>query len=225
LNLEISKVIVSAVLVLFAAVAPRAAVAQNMAEGHTVEVNGIEIYYEVVGEGEPLVLLHSFSNSGRIFDPFVEAFAGQYRLIVPDLRGHGGSTNPGGEFTMRQSALAQYDADNFPEAGWNRLRQVHKHGDEQIRNLIKALAGFAESHDDLTFTPPALATIAARTLFVHGDRDYCFPVSMVEEMYTAVPKSYLWIVPNGGHVPIYGRWQSPFTETVMEFLNGGWEEG
>ena len=262
-------------------ITPHPALSWGGPEGHTVEVNGITLYYETAGEGEPLVLLHSFTNSGRIFEPFAEAFGERYRLIIPDLRGHGGSTNPGGVFTMRQSALdifalldhlgidsfkavgisagavtllhmatqqperveamvlvgsgmyytiacretlAKYDPDAFPEAGWERLRGIHKHGDDQIRALFAALKGFSESYDDLTFTPPALATIRARTLFAHGDRDYCFPVSMVEEMYRSIPRAYLWVIPNGGHVPIYGAWQPMFTETVLEFLDGSWEE-
>jgi pimeloyl-ACP methyl ester carboxylesterase len=280
MNATASQAIVVLIVILGTVSSPIAGLCQDAPKGQTISLNGIDLYYEVMGEGEPLVLLHSFTNSGRIFDPFIDAFASNYRLIIPDLRGHGGSTNPGGEFTMRQSALdifalldhleidsfkaigfsagavtllhmatqqperieavalvgsgmyytidcrktlAKYDADNFPEAGWNRLRQVHKHGDEQIRNLIRALAGFAESYDDVTFTPPTLAKITARTLFVHGDRDYCFPVSMVEDMYTSIPRSYLWIIPNGGHVPVYGRWKSQFTETVLEFMNGDWE--
>ena len=73
-------------------------------EGRTVEVNGIEMYYEVMGEGDPLVLLHGWSGTGHDFDPFVEEFARHYRLIIPDLRGHGGSTNPSGEFSINQVA-------------------------------------------------------------------------------------------------------------------------
>jgi pimeloyl-ACP methyl ester carboxylesterase len=72
--------------------------------GQLIAINGFEMYYETRGEGEPLVLLHGGAGVGAnwrlVFD---EAPQGS-QLIVPDLRGHGSSTNPSGEFTFRQSA-------------------------------------------------------------------------------------------------------------------------
>jgi pimeloyl-ACP methyl ester carboxylesterase len=43
----------------------------------------------VSGTGTPLVLLHAFPLDGRMWEPQVEALAGSYRVIVPDLRGFG----------------------------------------------------------------------------------------------------------------------------------------
>ena len=73
------------------------------------ELNGITIYYQIIGEGEPLVLLHGFTQTGKVWDPIIKDLATQYRLIIPDLRGHGQSTNPTGEFTHRQSALDVFE--------------------------------------------------------------------------------------------------------------------
>ena len=75
------------------------------ATGRTVRLNGIEMYYEATGQGEPLVLLHAFNESGLTWSSMVPELAKSYRVIVPDLRGHGCSTNPDKEFTHRQSAL------------------------------------------------------------------------------------------------------------------------
>lgn len=105
---------------------------------------------------------------------------------------------------------------------WGTLRQHHHHGDEQIRGLVNQFHGFADSYDDMNFTAPYLSTIQARTLIVHGDRDEHFPVSIPVEMYRAIPRSYLWIVPNGGHVPITGERARPFTQTALAFLRGDW---
>ena len=69
-----------------------------------VNINGIEMYCELYGEGSPLVLLHGFTQSSQLWHPFVESFSQYYRLIVPDMRGHGRSTNPTNQFTHRQSA-------------------------------------------------------------------------------------------------------------------------
>jgi pimeloyl-ACP methyl ester carboxylesterase len=98
---------------------------------------------------------------------------------------------------------------------------AHPQGDDQIRGLLDFLASLAKDYEDATFTPPHLATIEARTLIVHGDRDYCFPVSLALEMYEAIPDSYLWVVPNEEHVPITGARAELFQETVVQFIQGG----
>ncbi len=55
-------------------------------------VNGIDLYYEEHGDGVPLVLIHGFSSAGSSWADHVPALASTYRVIVPDLRGHGRST-------------------------------------------------------------------------------------------------------------------------------------
>jgi len=77
---------------------------QEAASGHTVQVNGIEMYYEEQGAGKPLVLLHGFFGCAQDWQPFAAELAEHYRLIIVDLRGHGHSRNPKNDFTHRQSA-------------------------------------------------------------------------------------------------------------------------
>src|ERR1041384_189085 len=72
--------------------------------GQTIPINGIEMYFETRGEGEPLVLLHGGGGVGANWDLIFKEPPATYQLIVPDLRGHGRSTNPSKEFTFRQSA-------------------------------------------------------------------------------------------------------------------------
>ena len=89
--------------------------------------------------------------------------------------------------------------------------------------MWKQSNAFKDSYDDMNSTPPYLATITARTLLVHGDRDPLYPVEIALELYTAIPRSYLWIVPNGRHGPIFGEMAGRFVETVSSFLGGEWE--
>jgi pimeloyl-ACP methyl ester carboxylesterase len=70
----------------------------------TIGLNGIQIYYEARGTGEPLLLLHGGLGIGSDWRHVFPADPAGYRVIEPDLRGHGRSTNPGGTFTFRQSA-------------------------------------------------------------------------------------------------------------------------
>ena len=60
--------------------------------GQTVPVNGIEMYYESRGEGEPLVLLHGGSQNAHTFDTV--AMALDRPLVAIDLPGHGHSDGP-----------------------------------------------------------------------------------------------------------------------------------
>lgn len=60
-----------------------------------VDVDGVGIEYEVTGEGRPVVLLHGFPDSGRLWRHQVPALAGAgFQVIVPDLRGYGRSDKP-----------------------------------------------------------------------------------------------------------------------------------
>ena len=44
----------------------------NAKKGNFVETNGVKIYYEVYGEGEPLLLLHGFTISGKSWEAWIE---------------------------------------------------------------------------------------------------------------------------------------------------------
>ena len=56
----------------------------------------LTMYYEEHGDrdGAPLVLLHGWFGVADVWRPQVDAFGARYRLIVPDLRGHGRTDNP-----------------------------------------------------------------------------------------------------------------------------------
>jgi pimeloyl-ACP methyl ester carboxylesterase len=60
-----------------------------------VDVDGVGIEYEVSGEGAPVVLLHGFPDSGRLWRHQVPALVqAGFKAIVPDLRGYGRSDKP-----------------------------------------------------------------------------------------------------------------------------------
>jgi pimeloyl-ACP methyl ester carboxylesterase len=61
-----------------------------------VNVDGVGIEYQVTGRGRPVVLLHGWPDSGRLWRHQVPALAGAgFQVIVPDLRGYGLSGKPG----------------------------------------------------------------------------------------------------------------------------------
>src|SRR5690606_33084204 len=56
--------------------------------GH-VEANGVSYYYEIHGQGEPLLLLHGGLGSIDMFGPVLPALAASRQVIAVDLHGHG----------------------------------------------------------------------------------------------------------------------------------------
>ena len=72
-------------------------------------LGGMRMFYEEAGraDGPPLVLLHGFTGTGaREWGQHLTPLGERYRLIVPDLRGHGRTDNPDGSgaFNHRQFA-------------------------------------------------------------------------------------------------------------------------
>lgn len=65
-----------------------------------ISVNGISLAYDDCGTGVPLLLIHGFPLSRKIWAPQLAALADKFRLIAPDLRGFGASDAPQGPYSM-----------------------------------------------------------------------------------------------------------------------------
>ncbi len=76
---------------------------QQIAIQH-VKSGDAEIAYRVLGEGPPVVLLHPFPANHEFWLPVAQALAGRYRVVLPDLRGHGDSGVGEGPATMEKHA-------------------------------------------------------------------------------------------------------------------------
>jgi pimeloyl-ACP methyl ester carboxylesterase len=104
-----------------------------------------------------------------------------------------------------------------PEA-WEAMRKSHQLGDEQITALWQWTRDMKDSYDDMNFTPPSLSRIKASTLIVYGDRDPLYPVEVAIAMYRAIPRCALWVLPNGGHGPVFFDAAVQFAQTALAFL-------
>lgn len=116
----------------------------------------------------------------------------------------------------------QFSEASLSDAELTRMRERHKQPG-QLQRLFAIARAFADSYDDVNFTPPLLSTIDAECLIVFGDRDPLYPVALATELRTAIPHSYLWVIPNGGHGPVFGPAKSLFAETALAFLSGAWK--
>lgn len=240
-----------------------------------LEVNGIELHWEEAGEGEPLLWLHGALGCGADWRYIFDGPPPGYRVIAPDLRGHGSSTNPGGGFAFRRCARdveallrhlqlprvkaiglsgggivllhmataapssieamvlvstppyfperartiqRQFSPAMIGEEELARMRARHTRGEAQLEALFEMARGFADSYEDVSFTPPHLGTITARTLIVFGDRDPFYPVSLACEMHEAIPGSNLWVIPGGGHSPVFLDAAPAFRQQACGFL-------
>ena len=63
-----------------------------------------DIFYEVLGSGPPVILLHPFPANHNLWKPAAQALTTRYRVILPDLRGHGESGIGDGPATMEKHA-------------------------------------------------------------------------------------------------------------------------
>jgi pimeloyl-ACP methyl ester carboxylesterase len=71
---------------------------------HRVKSGDAEIAYWIVGDGSPVVLLHPFPVHHEFWLPVAEALSTRYRILLPDLRGHGDSGIGEGPATMEKHA-------------------------------------------------------------------------------------------------------------------------
>lgn len=69
-----------------------------------IKSDDAEIFYWTLGDGPPVVLLHPFPVHHEFWLPVAEVLANRYRLILPDLRGHGESGIGEGPATMQKHA-------------------------------------------------------------------------------------------------------------------------
>lgn len=238
-------------------------------------IDDAEIHYDRHGAGEPLLWLHGgMGHGGDWTFIFKDAPAG-FRLIAPDLRGHGRSTGAGLTYSFKQSAVDMfalldhlqidrvkviglsgggitalhmgmlqpermagivavsaptsfpeqakaiqrvYSEAMLPEAERVRMRERHRR-EGQLDTLFSQVRAMPDAGDP-DFTPDVLMTISAPTLIVFGDRDPLYPVSIAFDLYQAIPNAALWVVPNGGHGPVFGANAPRFVDVALSFLAG-----
>lgn len=68
------------------------------------EVNGVRIYYEVYGNGDPLFLLHGYTQSSVAWREFINDYSKDFEVYLVDLRGHGKSDIFEEKFSVIESA-------------------------------------------------------------------------------------------------------------------------
>ncbi|MBI1920819.1 MAG: alpha/beta fold hydrolase [Geobacter sp.] len=161
--------------------------------------DGIMLHYEDKGQGRPLVFVHGWAMSGRVWFFQTEELASSHRVVTLDLRGHGRSEPSSGPFSMSLLAadlrglMDGLALENAIVVGWSMGVQVVLEAFPSIRErvaglvLVSGTPRFTSAADYLHALPPVEArgmgvrlkrNFAAtmgdffRRMFVEGELDH-----------------------------------------------------
>ncbi|GAA3936510.1 alpha/beta hydrolase [Litoribacillus peritrichatus] len=143
----------------------------TVARAEYASINGIQMFYEVHGEGTPLVLLHGGYVDSDMWTIETHILAKTYQVIEIDSRGHGRSTDGSTPITYEQMAqdtldlLNQLNIDNAHFAGWSDgaviAAQIAAYQPQRVNKLI--LIGAAFGGD--TYIPAFSTVLGSEVLF------------------------------------------------------------
>ena len=133
----------------------------NASAGKYADINGVKIYYEVYGEGEPLLLLHGNGGSMAVFSYQIPEFAKHFKVIAVDSRAQGRSTDSSADITYALMAsdmsvlITQLHLGAVNVVGWSdggnvalELALAHP---EQVKKLVTLGANY--THVDYEAPP------------------------------------------------------------------------
>ena len=140
------------------------------------DVNGLSLYYEEHGSGEPLVLLHGGLGAGEMLAPLIPPLAAGRRVIAVDLQGHGRTADVDRPLTPESLAddvaaliahlgLERADVMGYSLGGVTALRTAIQHPD-RVRRLVLVAVAFRRSgsHPDVVAAMDAMTPAVAEMM-------------------------------------------------------------
>lgn len=88
---------------------------QTPSKAETVQLNGSTIYYEIYGRGNPLFLLHGFTQTSQEWHPYIADYSSDFQVYLVDLKGHGKSGPFTEKISLRSVAEEIADLANYLE--------------------------------------------------------------------------------------------------------------
>jgi len=218
--------------------------AQTPKHSETVQLNGLDTYYEVYGEGPPLFFLHGGSTQSVAFwHEYVDHFADNYEVYLVDLPGHGKSGGRDGKWLYRmrlasdqiQGLLDHLELERISAVGYSLggvvLLQLAISDPDRIQRMI--VVGTAHQYSpkgpgevDFRFADEAVRSIVTETLVTMGEHDQTAAstparsLQLASRLHELLPNSHLWIVPNEGHRTFDGKGTPEFVRVANGFLSG-----
>lgn len=165
-------------------------------------VNGTVIAYDDRGEGEVLVLIHGFCGSSAYFERIIPLLSKTYRVIAPDLRGHGASSAPLGPYTIEQMAddiaglleslgVSKYTLIGHSLGGYVTLSLAQRYASQLNGFGLLHSTGYPDSEEAKEKRLKAVSTIQAQgiTTFIEGLVPGLFATDNVEKMESEVTRA------------------------------------
>lgn len=132
-------------------------------------VNGLQMYYEIHGEGEPLLLLHGAFGTVELWGPILETLAAKRQVIAVELQGHGRTADIDRPLTYEQLAadsaaflrhlgVAQTDVFGYSLGGITALGLAIENPD-----LVRKLVLVGANYNNDAYYPESLAAIKSLT--------------------------------------------------------------
>jgi 3-oxoadipate enol-lactonase len=210
-------------------------------------IDGRSLYYEVHGSGDPILFVHGFLLSGELWRPLVPALSKRFRLVIPDLRGHGRS-EASARVTMARFAddlamLLDAIGEDRPvvlvgmSMGGYICFEFHRRQSQRVRAVVLAntrAQGDDPENVDLRremarrvmregsrIVAESFATLASMdcpVLIVAGEDDLLTPPGDAIRMQRAAPGSRIEILAGAGHMGPVERPEA-FLDALARFLS------
>ena len=94
----------------------RAAKSARAPQSRFANVNGVRLHYLVAGKGDPVVLLHGYTETSHMWRPLMGELAKTHTVIASDLRGAGQSSTPADGHTKATTVPGRVDTPAGAEA-------------------------------------------------------------------------------------------------------------
>lgn len=130
-------------------------------------IDGLKLYCEIAGEGEPLLYLHGGLSSSRDFDAYVPVLSRSFKVITIDRRGHGRSQDNGRPYDYASMAaemnrcLEQLGIESAYVVGWSDGGVVGYHLASTYPRRVKKLVAIGANYRVAGMPDGALEWLAA----------------------------------------------------------------
>jgi pimeloyl-ACP methyl ester carboxylesterase len=170
-------------------------------------VNEIDLYYEIYGEGFPLVLAHGYSTSINLWKHQIPLLSQRYRVVAYDVRGHGLSSAPAGK---AHYTLAHLVSDMHALLQHLGIEQAYIAGHSMGGATT---AGFAATHPDMT---KAARSLNMPVAIIMGTDDVMHRGA--EILHRHLPQSHFASLQDAPHDSMNARPEA-FNQVFLDYLD------
>ncbi len=78
---------------------------KNTITSRAAKIDGVKLHYLTAGQGPPVILLHGYAETSRMWRPIIPLLAQRFTVLAPDLPGIGDSSIPPGGLDMKSAAI------------------------------------------------------------------------------------------------------------------------